>query len=50
MRSRVYNELASAIRTLRIPPGASLSETDLSAQLEVSRMPLREAIALDSDL
>ncbi|MEU0506644.1 GntR family transcriptional regulator [Nocardia sp. NPDC005998] len=42
---RVYDELVSAIRNLRIPPGASLSETDLSAQLEVSRTPLREAIA-----
>jgi GntR family transcriptional regulator, rspAB operon transcriptional repressor len=41
---RIYDELVSAIRTLRIPPGSSLSETDLSAQLEVSRTPLREAI------
>jgi DNA-binding GntR family transcriptional regulator len=42
---RVYEELASAIRDLRIPPGASLSETDLAEQLHVSRTPLREAIA-----
>jgi DNA-binding GntR family transcriptional regulator len=42
---RVYDELASAIRDLRIPPGASLSETDLAEQLHVSRTPLREAIA-----
>jgi len=42
---RVYEELLSAIRTLRIPPGASLSEADLARQLHVSRTPLREAIA-----
>jgi DNA-binding GntR family transcriptional regulator len=42
---RVYDELVSAIRELRIPPGASLSETDLADQLQVSRTPLREAIA-----
>lgn len=42
---RVYDELASAIREMRIPPGASLSETDLAEQLHVSRTPLREAIS-----
>ncbi len=42
---RVYDELVSAIRDLRIPPGASLSETELAEQLRVSRTPLREAIA-----
>ncbi len=42
---RVYEELVSAIRELRIPPGASLSETELAEQLQVSRTPLREAIA-----
>ncbi|MET7303747.1 GntR family transcriptional regulator [Embleya sp. NPDC005575] len=42
---RVYEELASAIRDVRLPPGASLSETDLAEQLHVSRTPLREAIA-----
>lgn len=42
---RVYDELVNAIRTLRIPPGASLSETELAGQLHVSRTPLREAIA-----
>lgn len=41
---RVYGELVSAIRNLRIPPGAALSETDLSEQLQVSRTPLREAM------
>jgi DNA-binding GntR family transcriptional regulator len=42
---RVFTELAEAIRDLRIPPGASLSETELAEQLQVSRTPLREAIA-----
>ena len=42
---RVYHELASAIREMRILPGASLSETDLAERLHVSRTPLREAIA-----
>jgi DNA-binding GntR family transcriptional regulator len=42
---RVFDELVSAIRELRIPPGASLSETDLAERLHVSRTPVREAIA-----
>jgi len=46
---RVYEELAGAIRDLRLPPGASLSETDLSVRLDVSRTPLREALARLAD-
>lgn len=42
---RVYGELVAAIRDLRLVPGASLSETDLAVQLQVSRTPLREALA-----
>jgi DNA-binding GntR family transcriptional regulator len=42
---RVFDELVSAIRELRLTPGASLSETDLAIQLQVSRTPLREALA-----
>jgi DNA-binding GntR family transcriptional regulator len=42
---RVFDELAAAIRDLRLPPGASLSETELSVRLQVSRTPLREALA-----
>lgn len=42
---RVYDELLLAIRDLRLQPGASLSETELSEHLQVSRTPLREAIA-----
>jgi DNA-binding GntR family transcriptional regulator len=42
---RVYDELASAILELRILPGTLLSEPNLAEQLQVSRTPLREAIA-----
>lgn len=41
---RVYQELVFAIRDLRIPPGTSLSETELAEDLHVSRTPVREAI------
>ncbi|MEU6019687.1 GntR family transcriptional regulator [Streptomyces sp. NPDC047515] len=46
---RVYGELVSAIRELRLAPGASLSETDIAEQLHVSRTPVREAIARLAD-
>lgn len=46
---RVYEELVSAIRDLRLPPGTSLPETELAARLHVSRTPLREAIARLAD-
>lgn len=42
---RVHDELESAIRELRLVPGAVLSETELSQQLGVSRTPLREALS-----
>lgn len=42
---RVHDEIASAIRELRLAPGAILSETELSLQLGVSRTPIREAIS-----
>jgi DNA-binding GntR family transcriptional regulator len=45
MSDRVYEELSSAIRDLRLAPGAVLSETDLSVRLGVSRTPLRETIS-----
>ncbi|GIH18609.1 GntR family transcriptional regulator [Rugosimonospora africana] len=46
---RVYDELVSAIRELRLVPGASLSETDLAERLHVSRTPVREALARLAD-
>jgi len=45
MSDRVYEELISAIRDLRLEPGTVLSETDLSVRLGVSRTPLRETIS-----
>jgi GntR family transcriptional regulator, rspAB operon transcriptional repressor len=45
MSDRVYAELEAAIRNLVIKPGQLLSETELSAQLKVSRTPLREALS-----
>ncbi|HVK23126.1 MAG TPA: GntR family transcriptional regulator [Actinokineospora sp.] len=41
---RVYDELISAIRDLRLPPGSPVSESDLAQRLGVSRTPIREAI------
>lgn len=41
----VYSQLFDAIRDLRLPPGTKLSEPDLAEQLEVSRTPIREAVA-----
>jgi DNA-binding GntR family transcriptional regulator len=49
MSDRVYEELLSAIRDLRLAPGAVLSETDLSVRLGVSRTPLRETISRLAD-
>jgi DNA-binding GntR family transcriptional regulator len=42
---RVFDQLTTAIRDLRLPPGTSLSEQELTRQLGVSRTPVREAIA-----
>ncbi|MCX5317015.1 GntR family transcriptional regulator [Streptomyces sp. NBC_00154] len=42
---RVFTELSEAIRDLRLLPGEALSETDLAEQLQVSRTPVREAVA-----
>lgn len=44
LRAQVAERLRAAILSGDIPPGASLVEADLSARLEVSRGPLREAL------
>jgi DNA-binding GntR family transcriptional regulator len=41
--------LVTAIRDLRLAPGQPLSETELAEQLQVSRTPLREALARLAD-
>ena len=46
----VTEALTSAVRDLRLVPGAVVSETELSRQLGVSRTPLREAISRLVDL
>ena len=43
---RVYETLRRQIVSLELPPGSALSENELSAVLEVSRTPIREAILL----
>ena len=48
-RERVYAELRRRIVTLDLPPGASLSENELAAQLSVSRTPVRESLILLAD-
>ncbi|NEN07979.1 GntR family transcriptional regulator [Diaminobutyricibacter tongyongensis] len=45
----VYQELSDAIRSLRLPPGAALSEPAVAAWLQVSRAPAREAITRLAD-
>lgn len=46
---RVFEQLVAAIRDVRLPPGRLLSEGELTAELGVSRTPLREAIARLAD-
>jgi DNA-binding GntR family transcriptional regulator len=42
---RVYDELRSAIITLRLQPGAQIDKAEICDRLEVSRQPLSEALA-----
>jgi len=46
----VLTQLIAAIRDLRLPPGRLLSEAELCQQLQVSRTPIREAIARLQDM
>ncbi len=41
---RVYEKLREEILTLRLPPGAELSETALETRFGISRTPVREAL------
>lgn len=40
---QVFDDLRHRILSLQIPPGAKMSEVDVSAQLGVSRQPVRDA-------
>lgn len=42
--AQVYELLRSAIISLKLQPGETISEKDLCSQLDISRTPLREAI------
>ncbi|KKK34994.1 GntR family transcriptional regulator [Salinicoccus sediminis] len=42
-RDFVYETLRDAIVSLELPPGATISEKEISEELEVSRTPVREA-------
>ncbi|MBO1331004.1 GntR family transcriptional regulator [Streptomyces sp. VRA16 Mangrove soil] len=44
LRERVYEALLELIITRTLPPGAHLVETELAAQLGVSRQPVRETL------
>lgn len=44
IRTRVYKELESAIISGDVAPGTTLNEVKLSAEMGVSRTPIREAI------
>ncbi|HEY1177505.1 MAG TPA: GntR family transcriptional regulator [Phytomonospora sp.] len=46
LRDRVYETLRRRIIEATAPPGLRLVERDLAAELEVSRIPLREALRL----
>ncbi|MEV0648428.1 GntR family transcriptional regulator [Phytomonospora sp. NPDC050363] len=46
LRDRVYETLRRRIVEATAPPGQRLVERDLAAELEVSRIPLREALRL----
>jgi DNA-binding GntR family transcriptional regulator len=48
-RSQVYRTIRQQILTLKLAPGAIMSENDLASTLGVSRTPIREALLLLAD-
>ncbi len=48
-RDYAYRVLRYNIVTMRLPPGAALSEQELIGQLDMSRTPIREALILLKD-
>lgn len=44
MRVQVYTRIRDAILDVRVAPGSAISENELSAQLGVSRTPIRETL------
>ena len=47
---RIFQELRSAIVTMRLPPGQALSENDIATRMAVSRQPVREAFIKLSEI
>jgi len=45
----VFETISEAIRNLKLPPGAPISETGIATQLQVSRSPVREAFTRLTD-
>jgi DNA-binding GntR family transcriptional regulator len=45
----VFETISEAIRSLKLPPGALVSETGIATQLHVSRSPVREAFTRLTD-
>jgi len=45
LRQKVYQDIKREIVTCKLPPGSSLSEFELAERFEVSKTPIREALA-----
>ncbi|CTQ49248.1 GntR family transcriptional regulator [Jannaschia donghaensis] len=50
MTDRVFDTLYDAVISLRLPPGARVSESEIAGQLGVSRQPVRDAFFRLSNL
>jgi len=44
LTERAYGEIEALIVTLKLPPGAAVSEAELSQRLKIGRTPIREAL------